>query len=239
MANSIYDSANIYTIDGIEIYITPLKLKYLRMFMTTFDKSKTAKNQDEFLDVLIECCSVAMKQYYPIIQTPEDVADSFDVKTMYTILDIAASIKMDPDKKEEEPAEEPKTVSTVKSESKDGSTWDTMDLAKLESEVFLLGIWKDYEDLETSLSMPELSATLEAKRLSDYNDKKFMAAIQGVDIEANSGSKPEPDAWERMKTRVLTNGATDDPNDILALQGEAATKAGFGIGEGLSYEKWD
>ena len=74
--------------------------------------------------------------------------------------------------------------------------------------------------------------------MSDYNDKKFHAAIQGVDIEGNN-SKPEPDAWEKMKTRVLTNGATDDPNDILALQGEAATRAGFGIGEGLSYEKWD
>lgn len=238
MATRIYESANIRTIDGVEIYITPLKLKYLRMFMETFDKSKDVKNQDEFLDILIECCAVAMKQYYPIIQTPEDVADSFDVKTMYIILDIAASIKMDPSKQEEKPKEEPKNVSTVKSDNKDGSTWDTMDLAKLEAEVFLLGIWKDYEDLETSLSMPELSATLESKRMSDYNDKKFHAAIQGVDIE-NNNSKPEPDAWERMKTRVLTNGATDDPNDILALQGEAATKAGFGIGEGLSYEKWD
>lgn len=237
MATKIYESAIIHTIDGMEIYITPLKIKYLRMFMDTFDKSKDVKSQDEFLDVLIECCAVAMKQYYPIIQTPEEVADSFDVKTMYIILDIAANIKLDPNKQEEK-KEEPKPVSTVKSDNKDGSTWDTMDLAKLESEVFLLGIWKDYEDLETSLSMPELSATLESKRLSDYNDKKFHAAIQGVDIEGND-KKAEPDAWERMKTRVLSGGATDDPNDILALQGEAATRAGFGIGEGLSYEKWD
>ena len=160
MATKIYESAIIYTIGGIEIYITPLKLKYLRMFMETFDKSRAVKSQDDFLDVLIECCAVAMKQYYPIIQTPEDVADSFDVKTMYVILDIAASIKMDPNKQEEQ-LEESKPVSTVKSDNNDGSTWDTMDLAKLEAEVFLLGIWKDYEDLETSLSMPELSATLE------------------------------------------------------------------------------
>lgn len=238
MATKIYESATIYTIDGVEIYITPLKIKYLRMFMDAFDKSKDVKTQDEFLDVLIECCSIAMKQYYPVIKTPEDVEDMLDVKSMYTILDIAAGIKMDP-KKQQDKQEEPKKVSTVKNDKDGGSAWDTMDLAKLESEVFLLGIWKDYEDLETSLSMAELSATLEAKRLSEYNERKFHAAIQGIDIEKNSDERPEPDAWEKMKTRVLTGGATDNPNDILALQGEAATKAGFGIGEGLSYEKWD
>lgn len=206
--------------------------------MDTFNKSKSVETQDEFLDILIECCAVAMKQYYPLIQTPEEVEDSFDVKTMYTILDIAAGIKMDPNKQPEKTEDEKKPISTVKTDNKEGGSWDTMDLAKLEAEVFLLGIWKDYEDLETSLSMAELSATLEAKRLDDYNTKKFHAAIQGVDIESNN-SKPEPDAWERMKTRVLSGGATDDPNDILALQGEAASRAGFGIGEGLSYEKWD
>jgi hypothetical protein len=39
-----------------------------------------------------------------------------------------------------------------------------------------------------------------------------------------------------MKARVYSNGATSNPNDILALQGAAARKAGFGIGHGLEYE---
>ena len=110
MATKVYESAIIHTIDGMGIYITQLKIKYLRMFMDTFDKSKEVKTQDEFIDVLIECCAVAMKQYYPIIQTAEEVADSFDIKTMYTILDIAAGIKMDPNKQEEK-KEAPSPVS--------------------------------------------------------------------------------------------------------------------------------
>jgi hypothetical protein len=39
-----------------------------------------------------------------------------------------------------------------------------------------------------------------------------------------------------MKARVYSNGSTSNPNDILALQGAAAKRAGFGIGEGLEYE---
>jgi hypothetical protein len=42
-----------------------------------------------------------------------------------------------------------------------------------------------------------------------------------------------------MKARVFSGGATDNPDDILALQGQNAQKAGFGIGMGLGYEKWD
>lgn len=42
-----------------------------------------------------------------------------------------------------------------------------------------------------------------------------------------------------MKARVFSGGKTDDPNDILSMQGVNAQKAGFGIGMGLSYEKID
>jgi hypothetical protein len=39
-----------------------------------------------------------------------------------------------------------------------------------------------------------------------------------------------------MKARVFSRGATNDSKDILALQGQNAKKAGFGIGMGLDYE---
>jgi hypothetical protein len=39
-----------------------------------------------------------------------------------------------------------------------------------------------------------------------------------------------------MKARVFSKGKTKDSNDILALQGPTAQKAGFGIGYGLDYE---
>jgi hypothetical protein len=100
--------------------------------------------------------------------------------------------------------------------------------------VFLLGICKDYEELESSMSMPEIIATLKIKRDLDYSQKKFLAAMQGVDLDkANNNNS---NAWEEMKARVFSKGKANDPNDITALQGYNAQKAGFGIGMGLDYE---
>jgi len=139
-------------------------------------------------------------------------------------LDIAAGIKIDKDSQEE--VKEQATSS--------GASWDDLDLVKLESEVFLLGIWKDYEELETSMSMPELTATLNIKRELDYSEKKFLAAIQGVDLDKNTNKS---NAWEDMKARVFSRGKAKDSNDIVALQGVNAQRAGFGIGMGLDYEE--
>lgn len=83
--------------------------------------------------------------------------------------------------------------------------------------------------------MPELVATLEAKQKSDYEDKKFLAAMQGVDLDKNSSQK-NGSTWEEIKARAFSKGKTSDPNDILSLSGNAAIKAGFGIGNGLDYE---
>ncbi len=225
MATKIYESDTVYTVDGIAIYLTPLKIKYLREFLEEFDNVKTAKDDSEAIDKLTKCSVIAMKQYYPEFKTVEDLEDNFDLNTIYKIINIAAGIKINKDNEEE----------TVKKQATDsGSTWETLDLAKLESEVFLLGIWKDYEELETSMSMSELTATLTAKRELDYSDKKFHASIQGIDLDKNTGKK---DAWEEMKARVFSGGNAADANDIVSLQGVSAQKAGFGIGMGLSYEK--
>jgi hypothetical protein len=168
-----------------------------------------------------------MKQYYPkISKTIADIEDNINLPTIYEIVNFAAGIKIN--KKSEEPVKE--------QAEKSGSTWDDLDLASLESEVFLLGIWKDYEELETNLSMPELMATLESKRELEYQEKKFLAAIQGVDLDKSSGREKGQKEWEDMKARVFSKGATNDSKDVLALQGQNAAKAGFGIGMGLDYE---
>ena len=84
--------------------------------------------------------------------------------------------------------------------------------------------------------MPELIATLEAKQKADYEDKKFLAAIQGVDLDKSSGSSQGGSTWEEIKARAFSKGRTSNPDDILSLSGAAAAKAGFGIGHGLDYE---
>lgn len=224
MATTIYESGSVELIDGTELYITPLKIRYMREFMNEFQHVKVANNDSEAMDHLSRCVLISMRQYCPSIKTIEELEDSMDMPTVYKILRLSAGIDVDPDSQE--------AVKDQATES--GTSWEDLDLAKLESEVFLLGIWKDYEELETSLSMPELVATLSSKRELDYDEKKFLAAIQGVDLEKESGGGQ--DEWEKMKSRVFSGGKTDDPNDIASFQGVKAQKAGFGVGMGLDFE---
>lgn len=209
--------------DDSEIELSPIKIKFLRRFMDSFEDVKNAKNDIEAIAALSTCAYICMKQFKPeIAKTQEQFEDYVDMKIIYEILDIAAGIKIKSESEE-----------TVKQQAVDsGSNWEDLDLAKLESEVFLLGIWKDYEELERSMSMPELMATLSVSRELNYEEKKFLAAMQGVDLDKDSGKE---DAWEAMKARVFSKNKTSNPNDITALQGANAQKAGFGIGMGLDY----
>lgn len=223
MATDIYDIGTIKLINGEELEIIPLKIKYLKEFMSAFGLLSLATNDEQAIRILSECARICMKQYKPEISTIEDLEDEIDLPTLYQLLDFSAGIKID------NPEE------NVKGQAQEsGDKWEDLDLAKLESEVFLLGIWKNYEDLETSISMPELIVTLGARRDLDYQEKKFLAAMQGVDLDKQSGRNDE---WEEMKARVFSGGKTSNPNDIVSFQGSKASKAGFGIGMGLEYEK--
>ncbi len=83
--------------------------------------------------------------------------------------------------------------------------------------------------------MPELVAILEAYREERQREHKFLAAIQGIDLDKTSGSSKGQKEWEDLKSRVFSGGQATDSNDILSLQGQNAAKAGFGIGAGLEY----
>jgi hypothetical protein len=229
MVTEIYKTKNIYLFDGTEIQTMPLKIKYLREFMDAFNNIKQTSNDDESMIVLLECTRIAMKQYYPqISKSIEDLEDNIDLPTVHEILEIAANIKIGEDSE--------KSIKTQAQSSEAGPTWEDFDLAKLESEVFLLGIWKDYNELETSISLSELLAIIASKRELDYQEKKFFAAIQGVDLEGGPEPEKGQKEWENLKARVFSGGATNDSNDILSLQGQNAQRAGFGIGMGIDYE---
>lgn len=231
MATKVYDIGYIELIDGTLIEVSPLKIKYLRELMDRFQDMKKATTADDGLAPLVDCARIAMKQFYPSLKTVEDIEDNIDIKSLYKVLDFSAGIKLGDD--EEKPLDQ---QAKEDSTGKDGGTWDSLDLAKLESEAFTLGIWKSYEELELSLSLPELMTTLGSKREFDYSDKKFLAAMQGVDLDKETGND-NSNAWEEMKARVFSKGQAKDSNDILALQGVNAEKAGFGIGMGLDYQR--
>lgn len=227
MATKIYETKTIELLDGTEVELKPLKIKYLRKVMESFDEIHNAQNDYESMYVLSKCVYFCLIQLCPDRATSlEQVEDNINMPIIDDVLDFCAGIKLKPSESEEEP---------IKNTAKDsGQSWKDLDLVKIESEVFVLGIWKDFEELESNLSMPELVNILSTKRELDYEEKKFLAALQGVDLDKNNSSS-EQNKWEEMKARVFSKGATSDPNDILSLQGINAQKAGFGIGMGIDY----
>jgi hypothetical protein len=222
MATKVYEEHPIYLIDGTKVLISPLKIKYLHPFMETFLAVKNTSDDFEAIALMVECVRISMEQYYPALSLSTDaIEDSLDLPTIYKILDYAAGIKINGEKEE-----------SVKSQAEDGgSSWSDLDLTKLESEIFLIGAWENYDALERSLSMPELLGTISIKRELDHLEKKFLAAMQGVDIDEGKNE----DAWEEMKRRVLYKGK--NPDDITTLTGARAMEAGFGVGMGLDYEE--
>jgi hypothetical protein len=233
MPTEVYKTGYVKTIDGIEIEIIPIKIKYLKELMIVFESVHQSTSEEETIGILSECCRIAMKQYYPeFSKNIESLEDNFDLDAIYDILKYSAGIDI------KQNSDEP-VVEQAKKED-NGANWKTLDLAKLESEVFLLGIWKNFDELESSISIEELMQVLSITRDLDYEEKKFSAALQGIDLDSQSGKgsgevKGQQE-WENMKARVFSGGATEDANDVLSLQGPKAKKAGFGIGMGLGYE---
>ena len=225
MATKIYSSKNLELLNGMSIEMVPLKIKHLHDLMDEFENIKDVKDDMDAVDILVKCAAIAMRQYYSEAKSLEDVENLVDLHMVYEILEYAANIKVN--------SKDDKDVKQKTMDGEKASGWSDLDLAKLESEVFLIGIWKDYRELELSLSMPELMATLASRRELDYEEKKFLAAIQGVDLDKGQNKQNE---WENLKARVFSKGQTSDGNDVLALQGANAQKAGFGIGMGLEYE---
>jgi hypothetical protein len=202
----------------------------MREFMECFKAIHEATTRSEAINVIIKCVQISMKQFCPeISKSVEDVEDNFDLQTLYEILEYAGGIKFNKQKDDEK--------SNNPQDAKDTSTWEDFDLVKLETEAFLLGIWKNFDELERSISVAELVAIVSSIRELDYEEKKFLAAMQGVDLDGENNKDRGQKEWEDMKARVFSRGATSDSNDILSLQGPAAKKAGFGIGMGIEYEK--
>ena len=78
----------------------------------------------------------------------------------------------------------------------------------------MLGHWKNFDELESNLSLDELTALLDISREQKTQDREFLAAINGVDLD------PED----------------KEPEDILDLNNaKAASEEGFGINEGLGF----
>lgn len=90
--------------------------------------------------------------------------------------------------------------------------------------MFLLGHWKNFQDLEESLSLDELMATLKAIRDREHRQNKFVAAMQGIDIDEHSKKESMERVVEEMrKIEEASQEVSPLPRD------EKAEYAKFGL----------
>ena len=82
--------------------------------------------------------------------------------------------------------------------------------------------------------MPELIQTLKSIQKIESDKRKFLASIQGVDLNDESDIQEGP-TFDDIQRRAMGIQATGD--DVVSLQGDYASQAGFGIGAGLGYSK--
>jgi hypothetical protein len=80
--------------------------------------------------------------------------------------------------------------------------------------------------------MPELIQTFKAMQKTESEKRKFLASIQGIDLNAEKEENEGP-SFEDIQRRALGINASGD--DIVSLQGTLAAQSGFGIGAGLGY----
>ena len=80
---------------------------------------------------------------------------------------------------------------------------------KKEGDIFLLGHWKNYEELEENLSMPELIQTLKSMTKTEEDKRIFLAAIQGIELgkDKEEAEGPKREAGSQQAGACSVEGA--------------------------------
>ena len=97
MATSVYEIVEIELMDGTKVSMRPLKISLLRDFMKEFQKisdEDISEDNIKSMDLLLNCATIAMKQYNEELATKEKMEDIVDLPTVYKIIEVAAGIKL-------------------------------------------------------------------------------------------------------------------------------------------------
>lgn len=77
------------------------------------------------------------------------------------------------------------------------------------------GAWKNFEELEECLSLPELEQILSSAQEMNYQNMKFAAALKGVDLDEGA-SNAKFDAI-KAKTDAELSGMSQDEFEYFGL----------------------
>lgn len=78
----------------------------------------------------------------------------------------------------------------------------------------MLGIWKNFDELEESLSLPELELLLNKARERREQEMRFTAGLQGVDLDEGKVDEKRAEIERRAQARI----AGVDENGIEAME---------------------
>ncbi len=97
MATQVYETSEITLLNGTTVSMRPLKISLLRRFMARFeDIAKVADDNEQSMDVLIDCVQIAMEQYAPDLAADKAVLeDNLDLPSVYKVIEAASGIKFD------------------------------------------------------------------------------------------------------------------------------------------------
>lgn len=78
----------------------------------------------------------------------------------------------------------------------------------------LTGNWKNFEELEDAISLPELEAMIKARRNYDTTKQRFLAALKGIKMDEPNQSS---DKFNEVKRRALAkqNNMTEEQVQLL------------------------
>jgi hypothetical protein len=96
MATTINEAKEITLPDGTVIQVRPLKISLLRDFMKKFTSiEEVAEDNDKSMDILMECVSIAMRQYKPeLAEDPSKLEEVLDLPTVYQIIEEASGVAL-------------------------------------------------------------------------------------------------------------------------------------------------
>jgi hypothetical protein len=73
----------------------------------------------------------------------------------------------------------------------------------------LIGIWRNIEELEASINVKELEAIVGAAREQEFRKNKFLAAIQGIDLDGAEDAKERFDEIQKRALERLTGKSVE------------------------------
>lgn len=92
-----------------------------------------------------------------------------------------------------------------------------MALAELEAEVFILGNWKNFDELEDCLNLDELSLIVNSSRKAERERQKFAAALKGIDLDAENNDTKKKIEEVQRRANARLSGIDEDQFDNLEL----------------------